>query len=288
MADANNLTEFDPLAGELIRLRGRVKLQVSYHGGRSPSLVFLHGGLGNRFNWRSQYEFFRDQGKTVLAYDLAGHGQSTPYPRYSLGRHRRDLTRLLKYYHIQRPILCCHSYGVPLGLEWARKHRVSGLVLVAGGTHNLTPWWEIPLMKFLAWGGRYLYHLPGVQYLTNRLSSNQQTQLEQFFAESPVPTESHPYEALEIFWGYDFWQRRGHSKLKVPVLIISGGDDPMFTEAMGAELAAYFDFGQHLHLPQGGHLLIAEYPEVVNGAISEFINQIETHPMTNQTKLGLG
>ena len=273
MANSSLSSPYDPLTGELIRLRRRVKLQVSYHSGETPSLVFLHGGLGNRYNWRSQYEFFLSQGKSVLAYDLAGHGQSTPYPRYSLGRHQRDLTRLLKHYHIQSPILCCHSYGVPLGLEWARRHRVSGLVLVAGGTHNLAPWWEIPLIKFLAWGGRYLYHLPGVQYLTNRLSSNHQKQeLEQFFAESPVPTEPEPYEALEIFWGYNFWQRqRSDRKLKVPVLVISGGNDSMFTKEMGAELAARFDLGQHLHLPEAGHLLIAEYPEIVNNAIADWL-----------------
>lgn len=276
MTEPNLTSQPDPLAGELISLRRRVKLQVSCHTGTSPCMVFLHGGLGNRFNWRSQYEFFLQQGRAVLAYDLAGHGQSTPYPRYSLGRHQRDLTRLLRRYHLKLPILCCHSYGVPLGLEWARRHRVSGLVLVAGGTHDLAPWWEIPLMKFLAWGGRYLYHFPPIQYLTNRLSSNQQKEvLTRFFAESPVPTEPHPYEALEIFWGYDFWQRqRSHSKLKVPVLVISGGNDPMFTEAMGADLAARFDFGQHLHLPTAGHLLIAEYPEIVNNAIAKFIDTI--------------
>ncbi len=277
MNDSSCTAQSDPLAGELIRLRRRVKLQVSYHTGNNPSLVFLHGGLGNRFNWRSQYEFFLAQGQAVLAYDLAGHGQSTPYSRYSLGRHQRDLTRLLKRYHIQAPILCCHSYGVPLGLEWARKHQVSGLVLVAGGTHNLDPWWEIPLIKFLAWGGRYLYHLPGIQYLTNRLSSNhQKEELEQFFTESPVPIEPEPYEALEIFWGYDFWQRdRSYRKLKVPVLVISGGNDSMFTEEMGAELAAKFDYGQHLHLPEAGHLLIAEYPEIVNRAIADLLEKIE-------------
>ena len=279
MADSSFASQSDPLVGELIRLRRRVKLQVSYHAGTNPSLVFLHGGLGNRFNWRSQYEFFLHQGQAVLAYDLAGHGQSTPYPRYSLGRHKRDLTRLLKRYHIQAPILCCHSYGVPLGLEWARRHKVSGLVLVAGGTHNLAPWWEIPLIKFLAWGGRYLYHLPGVQYLTNRLSSNhRQEALEQFFAESPVPTESEPYAALEIFWGYNFWQRqRSHRKLRVPVLVISGGNDSMFTKEMGAELAITFAHGQHLHLPEAGHLLIAEYPEIVNTAISNFIDRTQCH-----------
>ena len=115
MNQYNNLQSDDLLQGESVRLRRGVKLQVSYHAGATPGLVFLHGGLGNRLNWRSQYEFFLHQGREVLTYDLAGHGQSSPYNRYSLGRHRRDLRRLLRRYRIESPIVCCHSYGVPLG-----------------------------------------------------------------------------------------------------------------------------------------------------------------------------
>ena len=272
---ADSQIDTDYLVGQIVKLRRRVNLQVSYHAGETPGIVFIHGGLGNRFNWRPQYEYFLKQGREVLAYDLAGHGQSSPYQRYSLGRHRRDLTRLLRRYKVKNPILCCHSYGVPLGLEWARRNRVSGLVLIAGGTHDLDPWWEIPLIKFLAWGGRYLYHLPGVQSLTNRLTSDRlHPRMQRFFRESPIPTETHPYEAVEIFWGYNFWRRHREFKQKIPSLVITGGQDPSFTKEMGEELANHFPLGKHLHLPDAGHLLIAEYPQVVNEAIALFIDKI--------------
>ncbi|MDJ0571859.1 MAG: alpha/beta hydrolase [Pleurocapsa sp. MO_192.B19] len=279
----------DYLVGRTVKLRRRVKLQVSYHAGATPGLVFIHGGLGNRFNWRSQYEYFLNRGREVLAYDLGGHGESTPYNRYSLGRHRRDLTRLLRRYKIKQPILCCHSYGVPVGLEWARRNRASGLVLVAGGTHDLDPWWEIPLMKFLAWGGRHLYHLPGVQTLTNRLASDRHwhAKVERFFRESPVPTDSHPYEAVEIFWGYDFWQRHREFKPKIPILVITGGQDPSFTSEMGEELASRFPLGQHLHLADAGHLLIAEYPQIVNEAIANVFTHNEIYRLENQSDFDL-
>ena len=273
-----NQSNSDSLEGESVHLRRRVDLQVSYHPGATPGIVFLHGGLGNRFNWRSQYEFFLDRGREVFTYDLAGHGQSSPYNSYSLGRYRRDLSRLLQKYQIKSPIVCCHSYGVPLGLEWARRNGVAALILIAGGTHNLAPWWEIPLIKFLAWGGRYLYHLPGVQSFTNRLSSDRTHQkIEQFFAESALPTEAYPYKALEIFWGYNFWQRHqeGLNK-KIPVLVITGGKDPSFTKEMGDELANSFQLGQHFHLPEAGHLLIAEYPDRINQAIANFIYKIDS------------
>ncbi len=266
----------DTLAGQQVHLRRGVDLQVCYSPGQSPAVVFLHGGMGNRFNLRSQYDFFQARGREVLAYDLAGHGQSTPYRRYSLGRHRRDLTRLLERFHIRNPILCCHSYGVPIGLEWVRRHPASGLIAIAGGTHNLAPWWEIPMMKFLAWGGRHFYRLPCVQQLTNYFSSERRNDvMEKFFAECPVPTDSDPYKALEIFWSYNFFRRNLppiNSSLRV--LAISGGKDPMFTSEMGEELAACFPSGKHLHLANAGHLVMAEYPDVVNDAIADLIEKI--------------
>src|SRR4028119_1130905 len=240
----------DTLAGQVIHLRRGVDLQVSHSPGKSPAVVFLHGGMGNRFNLRSQYDFFQAQGREVLAYDLAGHGQSSSYQRYSLGRHRRDLTRLLDYFQISAPVLCCHSYGVPIGLDWIRRHPASALVAIAGGTHDLAPWWEVPSMKFLAWGGRHLYRLPCVQQLTNYFSSEHRSEvMEQFFAECPVPTEPEPYQAMEIFWSYNFFRRDSPPlNASIPVLAISGGKDPMFTYKMGEQLAACFPLGKHLHL----------------------------------------
>ncbi|MEG4577936.1 alpha/beta hydrolase [Microcoleus sp. N3A4] len=266
----------DLLAGEPIQLRRGTLLQACHTFGQAPPLVFLHGGLGNRYNWRSQYEFAVTQGWEALAYDLAGHGQSQPYPRYSIGRHRRDLSRLLQRFHIQAPVLCCHSYGVPIGLEWAQRHPVSAFVLICGGTHELDPWWEVPLMKFLTWGGRHLYRLTVVKTWTEKASSSHRhATVQQFLAEAPVPVKVHPYQALEPFWHYNFFHRRKTDRyLDIPTLVITGGRDPMFTAEMGKDLADHFHHSKHLHIPEAGHLVIAEFPEVVNQAIAQFLSPI--------------
>ncbi len=61
-----NQTNSDSLQGELAHLRRGVDLQVCYHPGTSPRLVFLHGGLGNRLNWRSQYKFFCTREESIF------------------------------------------------------------------------------------------------------------------------------------------------------------------------------------------------------------------------------
>lgn len=264
-----NDTFQDALAGSTIHLRQGVDLHVCHHPGKTPTVVFIHGGTGNRFNFRCQYEFAQSQGWQVLAYDLAGHGQSTTYRRYSIGRHRRDLKRLLDYFNIESPVLCCHSYGVPIGLEFLQHYPVSALMAIAGGTHNLAPWWEIPMMKFMAWGGRYLYYLSRVQQITNFLSSSyRHSIMERFFAECPVPTDFHAYKALEIFWGYNFFTRYPSPKnMHIPALVITAGNDTMFTPQMGNELASHFVNGTHLHFANAGHLVMAECSDLVNNAL---------------------
>ncbi|MEP1077743.1 alpha/beta hydrolase [Leptolyngbya sp. PL-A3] len=269
MAPNNSLT------GERIHLRRGVELQVCHTRGRSPAWVFLHGGLGNRFNWRSQYEFAQAQGYEALVYDLAGHGDSQPYPRYSIGRHQRDLQRLLHRFQIHRPVLCCHSYGVPLGLEWAQRHSASAMVLIAGGTHELDPWWEIPLMRFMHSGGRHAFRVPLLQTWAARLTStHRHGTVQQFFKESPIPVEREPYQALKIFWGYNFFaQHQTKHCYEVPTLVITGANDPTFTYDMGENLAALFLHSEHLHLPGVGHVLMAEFPQVVNEAIADWVHR---------------
>jgi len=265
----------DPLAGELIHLRQGVRLQVCHKVGRCPAWVFLHGGLGNRFNWRSQYEFASSRGWEVLVYDLAGHGASLPYNRYSMGRHRRDLARLLHRFEIHAPVLCCHSYGVPIGLEWAQRHRVSALILIAGGTHDLDPWWEIPFMKLMTWGGRHLYRIPWIQQFSKDVTTtHNHSIIQRFFDECPPPVDHIPYQALEIFWGYNFFTRRKTEHYRnIPTLVISGGKDPTFTFAMAEALAAEFPCSHHLHLPEASHVMMAEFPETINEAIADWIHQ---------------
>ncbi|NJN04926.1 MAG: alpha/beta hydrolase [Leptolyngbyaceae cyanobacterium SL_1_1] len=66
----------DCLTGKDVFLRRQLSLRVAYTLGQPPALVFIHGGLGSRYNWRSQFEFAQARAWQVLAYDLAGHGDS--------------------------------------------------------------------------------------------------------------------------------------------------------------------------------------------------------------------
>lgn len=260
------------MQGRLVHL-GNAKLQACYTPGAQPAVVFVHGGLGTRFAWRSQWEFLRQRGQCAVAYDLAGHGDSSSYRRYSIGRYRRDLARLLDYFQINRPIVCCHSYGVPIGLEWAARQPTAALVLIGGGTHDLTPWWEIPLVKGLEWGGYWLYRIPSLRrWLYSLTSQHTSDTVQQFLHENPMPQTPHPFQAMAAFWGYD----GRHAYIRCPIWVITGEQDPVFPPSMGAKLVAHFShYGsscQHYTVPETGHLVMAEAPNAVNHLLADVLH----------------
>ncbi len=109
--------------------------------GETPTLVFLHHGLGSVSTWRD----FPDRaagltGLPALVYSRYGHGQSDaapPVARQPDFMHREALDVLphvLSALRIERPILVGHSDGASIALIYAasdRRPRPLGLVLLA-------------------------------------------------------------------------------------------------------------------------------------------------------------
>ncbi|MFM7425732.1 MAG: alpha/beta fold hydrolase, partial [Elainella sp.] len=60
---------------------------------------------------------------------------------------------------------------------------------------------------------------------------------------------------------------------------ISGGRDITFTDSMAAELASHFRPSQRLHIPEAGHVVMAEYPELVNRTLANWLAAIPSHPI---------
>lgn len=97
---------------------------------------------------------------------------------------------------------------MPIGLEWCSRHQSSGLILIAGGSRDLAPWWEILMMGLMALGLRHLFQLPSMQRWAQPMISAHRTPLiDRSFAENPIPTDRHSYKAPEIFWSYDLFSR---------------------------------------------------------------------------------
>jgi pimeloyl-ACP methyl ester carboxylesterase len=117
--------------------------QVSIHGhdmayrmeGSGPVLLLLHGIAGSSRTWRDVIPRLTDR-FTVLAPDLAGHGESgKPVGDYSLGAFASGLRDLLELLGVDRATVVGQSFGggVAMQLVYQYPELCERLVLVDSG-----------------------------------------------------------------------------------------------------------------------------------------------------------
>ena len=108
-------------------------------GGREPTLVFLHEGLGSIRQWRDFPErVARATGCAALVYDRYGYGESEVLAEPRVGvRFMHDealvaLPQVLSALGIETPVLVGHSDGASIALIYAGAgHAVRALALLA-------------------------------------------------------------------------------------------------------------------------------------------------------------
>lgn len=211
-----------------IEVAPTVELETLHLPGPNPTIVFVHGGLGSLWNPYPQLAAFNGD-KGLVTYSLAGNGRSTTRSNQTLHSHVADLGALLDALGVDRPIIHGHSYGTAIAIEYAKRHSIGGLVLHAGGDHDLTPAWEKPLLRlFLA---LRLYRLPTndelIRQLAYRVGFHEATPeavVEDFLHSNPMPRRRSAWETVtEAFWGYD--GRGDMDRIDVPTLVIHGPAD---------------------------------------------------------------
>jgi pimeloyl-ACP methyl ester carboxylesterase len=96
--------------------------------GAGPSLVIVHGGIGDRSRWKPLFPLFASH-FTVCAIDRRGHGASGDSPDYSLQKEAEDVAAVVNSQ--SDPIFVMgHSYGAVCALEAAfLSDKISKLVL---------------------------------------------------------------------------------------------------------------------------------------------------------------
>ena len=117
-----------------VEIEGR-SLTTQRWGDGPAEIVVLHDGLGSIRQWRDlPAQMHATTGRTVLAYDRAGHGSSTPvptgpWPADWLHTEAELLAQLLDEVAVAEPLLVGHSDGGSISLltAAAEQERVAAL-----------------------------------------------------------------------------------------------------------------------------------------------------------------
>jgi pimeloyl-ACP methyl ester carboxylesterase len=228
-----------------------------------PILVFLHEGLGSISQWRDFPErIAKASGLPAVVYARYGHGQSEvlQQPHGVDFMHREaleTLPELLRALGIARPILIGHSDGASIAL------------IYAGSGH--------PLRGLVAMAPHVFVEDISIEGITAAKKAFETTDLPQKLAR-------HHRDASKTFYGWnDVWLAPAFRSwniesflpaIKCPLLAIQGHEDEYGSMAQVDAIARQAGGPvELLKLEHSGHSPQKDQPEIVAGAIVEFVKR---------------
>jgi 3-oxoadipate enol-lactonase len=245
--------------------------------GSGLPILFIHGYPLNRRLWQPQVEGLSGSAR-ILAPDLRGHGDSeTVKGPYSMDTLAGDCIALLDALDIHKPVIVCGlSMGGYIALALYRKYpeRMGGLILAATRASADTP------------EGKANRDAAATQAKENGVEAVVESMLPKMM--SPKTYQQKPdlvqrvkqimaSTSLEGVLG-DLMgmkerpdSRPTLGRISIPTLVIHGADDQIIsaeeTKLMQAQIQGAF----LETVPEAGHLLNLEQPQIFNQAVRRFI-----------------
>ena len=241
-----------------------------------PCLVFLNGTTQTTIYWRPQVNLFKPRYR-ILLYDARTQGASdmgNEAPTLKL--HLDDLTALLEHLAIRKADLVGLSHGAHLALALAANHPklVRRLVLGSIGaqksarTQSIVRSWQEILarkdMETMVWA--MVPHVFGEQYLAHKLKSLERL-VKTIVRRNKEPALKAHLVSMENYPPVSSLAK----KIRAPVLVLSGGEDTLVSEA-SARVLGQICRGRHATIEGVGHSLPAEAPERFNRWVASFLS----------------
>ncbi len=238
-------------------------------------LVFVHGSGDSGRVWRLQVEYFGLQ--RAFALDLPGHGQrpdtlpaEVTVQEYAQAVHD-IVTQELR---LQKPIIIGHSLGGAIALTMALEYsnELAGIVLIGTGA-------RLRILPALLADAKNMpeqarSHLSKMAVAATTAPSVSQAVTQ----EQAVPGPNILYRDLAACDVFDIMKRL--YEIPLPTLIVCGAEDQLTPVKYSTYLHQHIQ-GSTLHIiPNAGHYVMREQPEVVNQAIEEW-TQTQFTPSTH-------
>ena len=263
--------------------------------GSGPVLLLVHGNPTWSFAWRTWItELARDH--RVIAMDHIGCGFSDKPQKYDycLKQHAENVLKLIDALDLQNITLVAHDWGGAIGMTAAtnRPDRFVRFVLsnTAAFRSRQLPWriaiCRIPFLGALAVRGLNLFCRLALRlavvdrqrltaavrrgYLAPYDSWDHRVAILRFVQDIPLSPRHPSYQEL-VKTEERLAQFRDH-----PILLVWGERDWCFTTAFLDEFEARFPDAETLRLPDAGHYVFEDAPELILPRIREFFGN---HPL---------
>ena len=259
-----------------VRLANGIRLSyVELGDPNGEPLLLLHGFTDSSRSWSLVAPYL--SGFRLLIPDQRGHGAAeTPACCYGSTQFAYDAELFLDALGIQKAAVAGHSLGsmVAISLAAERPERVSKVILI--GSTALVP----------AKSGDWLYD--NVAALKAPLDRSSQFLREWHPANQPTPVDPVFAEAIEKEYlniPIHVWRGvmrelayvpvgRYAADVRSPVLILSGGKDPIFTKEHHESLLKAFPKAQARVFAELGHNPNWEQPEAVAAEMASFLGSM--------------
>lgn len=249
-------------------------------GESGPYLIFVHGvGMSGEI-WKPQVQHFFSNYR-VITYDFLGHGQSqTPKKPPTLEDYIEQLNSLVKTINITSFSLVGHSMGALISVAFSLKYPEKVTAL-------------LPLNMVYKRGNcakNDVINRANLILQTGEINNIDQT-LDRWFKNktkhhqmqrikkvrqllSDTNPQSYGY-AYKLFAESDRHFENKLSELKMPVLYLTGSDDPNSTPEMSNEMANESPQGSFISIDKEAHMMAYIASEKINPVIEKFLKKNE-------------
>jgi pimeloyl-ACP methyl ester carboxylesterase len=247
--------------------------QISYWTGREgllegrETVLFIHGAGGGQYTWSYQKGYFEKQLNPIVI-ELPGHGESGGDGEQKIERYAEHVYNFIKALGLPKVFLVGHSMGGAIVQTLALTHPevIKGIILVGTGARLKV----LPVI------------LDGIE---NDFEETVR-KINQFAFSRKGPSnlirEGVSYMLQyrpEVLYG-DFLAcdrfdiMRELEKINLSTLILCGEDDQLTPVKYSQFLQSRIKGSKLEVLPNAGHMVMMESPQVFNEKIGEFIEEI--------------
>ena len=243
--------------------------------GAAP-IVFLHGIGGAARSFLPQLDHFGQAGRAV-AWDMPGHGGSSPLEIVSIDTLTAALAGFLAQAGLDRPVLVGHSLGgmVAQRLLALQPHAVRALVLTqtSAAFGSRDP----------AWGEAFVAARLGPLDAGHTMAGLAEAMVADLVGDAADPAgidlarwcyahtpDSTYRDTVRALPGFDMRDALG--RIGVPTLVLAGSRDRNAPPAGMQRMAARIPGAIYAELPGAGHLAHLEQPAAFNTALQGFLD----------------